>query len=460
MPQTKLLRNTEERSPLPAAPLPQAHAPALPQAPGPVAAAVGGLLIQYYEPGSGKNQLRDAPAQIYVLQGTIVRFKVLSRPANLALNLLQAVWSNGTHSDNASYTFNNASAGTGTAQANTVTVSAGGQTAYVYVTVYQLNLRLEPVVVTQTANRTYFGVDERINLDFATVPAGITDVNIGGLRWSLTGVAGRKRKGVLQKSAVDKGIPGENGKAYYIAPYLTDDRSDTIQDTDTKTVTLQLTISGGPSNGQIKSIDITIRRPTGVLTLIPGSEWHIKDQPSAGFKAKLSFTPDDVSFSNLEFREASGKLTADGCFKGWASRADLGDVADPNVKTSHTPTIIGGDGVAIVRKHNQNIFLAGQDDGHDTVMTPYKPGTGASKHAGWNGNLLWAIYWQYRVRKEFRGSESDAWIRCQIADHHTTSDNNGHCVTTKAGARAEFDRTANDAPPPAAAPAPAAARGP
>jgi hypothetical protein len=402
--------------------------------------------------------LRDAPAQIYLRQGKTVHFKVLSRPANLALNLLQAVWSNGTHSDNINYTFNNASAGTGTAQATAVTVSLGGQTAYVYVTVYQLNLRLEPVVVTQTANRTSFGADERINLDFATVPAGITDANIGGLRWSVTGAAGRKRKGVLQKSAVDKGIPGENGKAHYIAPYLTDDRNDTVQDTDTKTVTLQLTILGGPSNGHIESINITIRRPTGVLTLIPGSERHTKDEPSAGFHAKLSLTPDDVSFSNLEFREASGKLTADGCFKGWASRAAWGNVADPNAETSHTPTVIGGDGVKIIRRNNKNIFpKAGNEneDGYDDVWTPYNPGTGASRHPGWNGNYVWGIYWQYRVRKEFRGSESDSWIRCQIAEHRSTSDNNGHCVTTKAGARAEFDRTANDAPAPAAAPAPA-----
>jgi hypothetical protein len=310
------------------------------------------------------------------------------------------------------------------------------------VTIYQLTLRLAPVVATQTTNHTYFGVDERTNLDFATVPAGVTDLQIGGLHWALVGVAWRNRKGVLQKRAQDKSRPGENGKAYYTAPYLKDDASEIIQNTPTKTATLQLLVSGGLSNGQMESTTITIHRPAGVMTVMPGSEEHVAGVPNAGFMGEISLAPDDVSFSNLEFREASGSLTASGCFKGWNDRAAWG----PDGQKSHTPTIIGGNGLPISRENNKNGGV------QDHVNTPYNPGQGANTYPTWDGRYHWKIYWQYRVRKEFRGSENGSWIRFQVADHLSVSDAAGRCVTSKAGAQVAFART--DATAPAAAPVP------
>jgi len=66
------------------------------------------------------------------------------------------------------------------------------------------------------------------------------------------------------------------------------------------------------------------------------------------FLGAITFTPDDVPFSNLEFREAGGTLTATGCFKGWTSgwQRDTGQT-----EKSHTVTVIGRDGLPIVRSN-------------------------------------------------------------------------------------------------------------
>jgi hypothetical protein len=390
------------------------------------------LVIQYLDPST--NQMVNAAAQIYVRAGATVRFKVIANPPVAPpANLSQAVWSNGAHGDTTNITFNAPSAGTGPAQGTAVSVTAAGQTARVAVTVYRLTLQLAPAVVTQTNPRTNFGVDERINLSFATTPAGISAAAVGGLRWRLPGIAGRKRKGVLQKTATDKTAPGTDGLAYYIAPYLTDDANETIQNAATKAVTLELAVAGGPCNGQADPTNITIHRPTGVLRPIAGEDKHEQDEPSAGFVGTINLTPDDVSFSTLEFREASGSLTATGCFKSFADGWERSGTWV--TESSHTPTIIGGEGLSVSRQANRN------EAGEDSVWTPYGPGTGASRYAGWDGTFIWKIYWQYRVRQEFRGAESNNWVRFQVAEHRSVSDATGHCVTTKAGGQAAFNRT-------------------
>jgi hypothetical protein len=160
------------------------------------------------------------------------------------------------------------------------------------------------------------GIDERLTLEFETVPASLTAADLGGLLWSVKNATGdgtlrRKTYGQVQKSEGDSSGAAIDGTAYYIAPVITDSFSakNPRPSRLTTTVDLVLTVQAGVMQGV--SVEKTLTVHTPQCRMVKANiEKHVSGKPSAGFLGDIFFDPKTVSFKTLKFMEGRGTLIA------------------------------------------------------------------------------------------------------------------------------------------------------
>jgi hypothetical protein len=260
------------------------------------------LILKCKRSGQSDFTAIDPAKKLYILKGTQIEFQPAVGNAVQPINFSTAAWSGtaGAAGSSASKTvlFNAASASNNDAGAKTVTVTFGGQSVTVRCLIYELTAAVTPLDNFNGRSLTDFGVDERVDLDCAIAPAGIAAGDVGGLRWSVTtpATAGRDKAGLMQRTKTNRQPPEANGKAHYIAPYLTDNLHNPPT-TATKTVTLKLAVQDGPCKGEGLTLNVTVHMPKAHMKKRVNSDKHRNGRASAGFLGEIFLFPKNVSFT-------------------------------------------------------------------------------------------------------------------------------------------------------------------
>jgi hypothetical protein len=239
--------------------------------------------IQYEQPSGTWN---DCPTVLYVLKGSSVTFKAVST-ASIAWLSNSPVWSGTSgvsgYGETTAFTFNTLSSST--SDSKTVEASSGprGNSVTVFIIIYDLTGTLTPVDNFDQRSQLKYGLEELVNLDFKTTPAGITAAQAGGLTWSADKIG---------KVVNDT---GDTGKAKYDAKHIAGDAS------------LNLMIQSGPCKGQSKSYARELVAPsdTWMKRVNPSRVFHKKNIASVGIELYYYLMPNYVSFKNLRFAEGS-----------------------------------------------------------------------------------------------------------------------------------------------------------
>jgi hypothetical protein len=356
--------------------------------------------------------------RLYVPTGTRVEFQAVARNTAQLVNFSTATWGGTAAAASTGATcsilFNTRSAADSDIAAATVQLTFGAQNVTVRVIVFDLAADVRPVENFGGRSLTDFGVDERVNLDFTTVPAGIAAASMGGLRWTIAApiVAGRAVSGLMQTGPTNSGAPPSNGKGYFIAPYLTDNAHNPPT-AATKAVRLRLAISGGPIAGAGIDVNFTVHMPIAHMRKYPNTDKHVQNRPSSGFFGDIYLYPANVSFRTIRWREGGGRAVATGAFSHWNDIPHK--VTNKKVGGNETLT----DMEVLQGNSATGSQVAQADDvfsGALTYTAPavVNPGTVI-------GRFEWPIYWQY-IPQDLRGSGGGqaTWIRFQIAKHVAT----------------------------------------
>lgn len=354
---------------------------------------------------------------LYILQDTQIEFRATqqggSQQQALLTNFGTTVWSgtSGASGTGASKTvrFGAVSNANGLPGAYTVTLAFSGQAVTINCLVYSLNHTLTPADAFANRSMTSFGVDERLTLVATLLPMGVTATDVGGLTWSVAS-SGRTNDGLMHNPATHAAPVLNDGRAEYIAPCRTHDGTQLSQ--KTKAVQLRLRVAAGLCAGLGKTIDITICQPSAHMRKAPGTnERHTNGVPSAGFYGQIFFTPKDVSFSTLRFREGTGAIRT----YGFGNDAEDG-VTQHNV-TAIDISISTGDinrgcialdtgGVAV----EDNVF-SGEVNGFVVPKPAYDVEVGKES---------WPIKWEYTYPDLVTGNWTNPWISMQLAHHVAT----------------------------------------
>jgi hypothetical protein len=308
-------------------------------------------------------------------------------------------------------TFNQLSASNSVGHGKTVTVTFGDKSLTINCIVYELTAVLTPDDNFAGRSLTNFGVNERIKLDFTTTPVNISAADAGELKWVLStpSVSGRTAGGEFAWSANPL-----NGKADYIAPYLTTS-TQPPPEKGTKAVTLKLAVQSGPCKDLGIESNITIHMPSAHMKKRANSDKHEHGKASAGFKGDIYLTPKNVSFKTLKWREAGGLSTVTGAFPAnWGNGA-------------HAPsTFRYPDGMAIGEGNLADGCKIDQTDDVYSGGLNYVPPAGANA-ATEAGKASWPIIWQYRPADLARLG----WTQFMKAWHVATLYQTGRMVMTK-----------------------------
>jgi len=166
------------------------------------------------------------------------------------------------------------------------TVTAGcmtdGSPTTVNVVVYDIaeEFSISPYDNFTGRSQTEFGLEEKVILQFCSIPEGITAAQAGGLWWSRQAGVGDCRDQTIE------------GIADYDAEHLWGG------------VTLRLKVLSGPSKDQYKEYDRTVIAPSGTrMTRVNNHVWHLYGFASAGIKLYYWLDPTNVSFRYLTFAE-------------------------------------------------------------------------------------------------------------------------------------------------------------
>lgn len=412
---------------------------------------------------------------IYVPRGKAVTFQAaFEPPQNPPPDMTTAAWTFTAGSAaaaagaSATYTFTTASARSDTASAS-IRVAVGGASATVPVIVYDLVARLAPLDTVQGQHHaTHFGVDERVDLSYDTVPntpAKIAAAALGGLKWTVVGTSGRRDDGIVRQSATQTGPATNDGTGHYIAPYMTREVADKKREhfwlDETKQVAIELAVQSGIAHAV--RTNLTIYAPRAHMVVATGSAWHeANNAPDAGFYGLIHTHPKDVSFRTLNWREGIGPMIlvpGDPATNYFGFNMDLGAKTYKARESIHAYTGMAmtiSDGNPAVGCYVNQI---------DTVWTGHDPsrvvaGVGVAAGAGLAIQVLpsvlqnfkaaaflkeqmplakgagkvtpsvaeWRIIWEYRVRPDLDpppGDEGTRWIQFQVAVHRMEVDGNG-----------------------------------
>jgi hypothetical protein len=368
---------------------------------------------------------------LYVPRGTQLEFQLAAQNSVATVNFGTATWSGSSGATGVGGTctvsFNAASASTADASAKLVTGSFSGQAVIVKCIVFDLTANVQPIDNFAGRSLADLGVDERVNLGFTTAPAGIAAAAVGGMRWRIVSptVPGRKTAGSLHVSATNLGSAGSDGRAYFIAPYLTDNAHNPPT-APTKAVRLRLEIAQGPCTGAGIDQNFTVHMPIAHMTKQPGSDKHANGQASAGYLGEIHLFPKTVSFKTLRWREGGGRATATGVYAtaGWNNLPHKATNKNPGTgEILNDMEVEGGDST-----NGSHILQI--DDVWSGEIT-YAPPPMASPTVV-VGDFRWPIYWQY-LPADMKGAKGgDAiWIRFQVAEHYAKTYQDGRTVIVK-----------------------------
>jgi hypothetical protein len=342
--------------------------------------------------------------RLYVLRGTRLDFRAsqAGAAANLAplINFTTAMWggtAGGAGAGSArSVTFDTLSLADSDLASHTVTLSFAGTTVTIRCVVYSLTGTLTPADAFAGRSLTRFGVDERVALTFATTPAGLAAATVGGLRWTVA-TAGRDDDGLLHDTVTNTAPPGATGLANYIAPCRT--HAALAPHQATRDVRLKLVVAGGICMGVGQEVPITICKPSAHMIKAAGNERHIMGTPSAGFFGTIFFSPKNVSFQTLRWREGTGAI------RTWGFGNDLEDGV-----THHGVTVFGSAAHGTINAGDIN---------NGSVVNQVI------------GEEKWPIYWEYTYPNLVTGVWTGDWIRLQIAHHIATLYQSGRMTMFK-----------------------------
>jgi hypothetical protein len=305
----------------------------------------------------------------------------------------------------------------GLAMPATVIAAFGGQNVQVNVIVYTLNIVSTPADNFNNRSQTDLGVDERVVLDFTTTPLGVTAANAGGLQWKFSGgeAADRRTVGLLHNPATQFAPAIADGKARFIAPFRTHPDGDVLP--SSKEVTLQLSVVDGPSKGKGPERTYRIHKPNAHMIRAAGTQLHHWNQggevPSAGFYGQIYFTPKDVSFSTLRWREGAGAMKSSGALAG----DEHGTIHATTVHVSAAHgTITGGNA-------DNGCFVNQVDNVHSAGPSYVIPAINVATAPV--GKKEWPITWEYTYADLATGAWSANWMAMQKAHHIGTLYQNG-----------------------------------
>lgn len=360
----------------------------------------------------------NTAATLFIPVGTQVEFKAAVTGTNAQINFAASAWSGtaGANGSGATKTlaFNAASATR--AATRTVIVSFSGQTATVACVTYTLTPDTTPVDDFAGHSPSDLGVDERVTLGFQTTPAAITAQEAGGLKWSVVSNLGRKNNGVVQRSAQLSSAPGEDGRGFYIAPYVTGTQTPPPA---TKNVQLRLSVCTGPIKGAGVNKNFAVHLPIAHMKKVVNSEKHYQNFASAGFLGEIYLFPRNVSYKTIRWREAGGRPVHTGPFSTqiWANAAHRPTTFDG--QAGEDMAVAGGDqNTGCKIQQVDSVF-----SGAITYAVPMGAANGTEV-----GKYTWPIYWQYRPA-DLGGDEP--YIRFQIAYHVATMYQTGRMVMYK-----------------------------
>ncbi|HJQ57526.1 MAG TPA: hypothetical protein VJ890_11490, partial [Vineibacter sp.] len=346
-----------------------------------------------------------------VLKGTDIEFRVSATGVAppLTVNLTTATWGGAAAGQGSSkrITFRNPAAANMPANGVTVSVAFGGQTVAVTVIVFALTTTAQIADNFVGRSTTDLGVDERVQLGFATTPVGVSAAEAGGLRWSFDANAAGDRNtvGLVHDPATNAApLPAmQTGVVDYIAPCRTSPAN--TAPVPQRAVKLKLSIVNGVCAGLGPELSYVIRMPTAHMReQVGGARRHVQGQPSAGFKGEIFLTPKNVSFRTLGFREGAGAMVVSGAAPvAWAGLA--------HGTTPFTSTISGGNS-------GSGCTVVGiVDDVYSGAFVYAVPPRASPRNVV--GTLSWPIDWEYTypTLPPAPAGWATVWLKMQMAHH-------------------------------------------
>jgi hypothetical protein len=370
------------------------------------------LVVKCCRPGQLVKVVLNPANRLYILRGTRIEFQADHAGGYVGplVNFAPSVWGGTAGVVGAAATqvhqFDTLSAANSDLGAFTVTVTFGGQTVVIRCVVYALTTSLVPGDAFAGRSLSEFGVDERVTLGFAAQPAGVTAADAGGLQWSVAS-PGRDLDGLLHNPATHAAPAVNDGRAEYIAPCRTH-AQDNLAGEKLRHVVLKLRVASGPCQGTGPDVPITVHMPSAHMRKAAAPERHILGTPSAGFFGEIFFSPKNVSFETLSFREGAGAIRT----YGFGNDHEDGVVQHP----------VGGVPIRLTGGHQHN--GCGLTGG---ALDDVYSGAVAGFHAGPSditvvGKETWPIHWEYTYNDLATGFPvaPAVWIRMQIAYHTAT----------------------------------------
>jgi hypothetical protein len=343
--------------------------------------------IQYNDPDTGYTNI-DFP--LYVHVGTTVCFKAIRNPSAAAFwPGGKPVWG-GTCGASGSGEIAYVKFGTLSSSLSdykTVTATCGN-TVTVNVIVFDFEGVLAPKDGFSGRSTMYYGIEEKVDLDFETDPWSVTAGQAGGLEWTK---GSESQPGTLSNVKIDYGTADYDAGA------------------TNGTVWLILTIKSGPSKGNWKGYqkDVVLPSGTRMTRVDPNHVWHEFNTASAGIKLYYWLDPTNVSFKYLTFGEDSCAPTP-----AWGVCSTMG---------SHSQNTFG----AILGGHITNGCRVSAEDHAWCKVTPWNLGDG-----GWTWNIPTQYIDDTSTRHTFGGTQnhvSQVW-----ANGNATQSKAGHSGPAKA----------------------------
>jgi hypothetical protein len=385
------------------------------------------LKLQYRRPGTQAWTDVAAGSTVYILKDAAVQFKVLTHggdPALVAKVVLErSKWTIANNPSGQGATLNKTFTSTSPSAAAPTEVKAtyGANNVSINAVVFALNLLSTPVDNFAGRSQDDLGVNESVNLSFTTTPAGLTAAQVGGLRWQFPAgtLPDRRTVGLLHVPGTTIAPPANDGLANFMAPIRT--HPDGALLPGSVDVSIQLTVLAGPSSGLGATRTFRVHKPQAHMTEVAGQPHHWNppggtELPSAGFVGRFHFTPKNVSFASVGFREGTGAMKSDGL-----GGDEAGIVHAP---TNNVVIISGGNSVT-------GCTLGGTDNIHSAGN--YAPGAKALSGSRTTriGGKTWPIRWEYTYKNLATNDWSNVFIGMQEAYHTLTIFENGRAVMEK-----------------------------
>ena len=355
-----------------------------------------------------------AGAVLYVLRDTEIEFRASATGLafGVRIDFGAAAWGGtaglaGVGSARTLRFVNNAAANN-TAIGVTITLAFGGQN--VAITVIVFSLTAAPVIADDFPGRstTDLGVDERVTLGYASLPAGVTALQAGRLRWGFEhgAAASRDTVGLLHDPATNAAPAIFDGTANYIAPGRTSAPGEAVA--PRKLVTLKLEIVDGICAGLGVTLPYTVCHPVAHMRERAGQpRRHTQGLAGSGFFGEVFLTPKNVSFRTLRWRESTGALTL------W------GTMDDGSSGTQHGATVFGNAQHGTIGNGDiNNGCVVNQLDNVCSEFIAYVVPDRASPLTK-VGSADWPIIWEYTLPTLLPAPAgwTGTWIAMQRAHH-------------------------------------------